>query len=86
MSTFSRQRTRMRMTGIGALMALLAVVVLAACGGSSSGGSSSASAVSSGSLSKAASNPNATIIVNYAIAPATLDPDFTEANQEVGID
>ena len=43
------------------------------------------SSSSSAGLSKAASNPNATMVVNFAIAPATLDPDFTEANQEVGI-
>ncbi|MHB1807732.1 MAG: ABC transporter substrate-binding protein, partial [Solirubrobacteraceae bacterium] len=62
---------------------------LAACGSSGGGGSSATSnsaATSSGGLSKAASNPNATIVANFAVAPATLDPDFTEANQEVGID
>jgi len=68
----------------GALMALAAVVVLAACGSSSNSSTSSSS--SSGGLSTAASNANATMIVNFAVAPATLDPDFTEANQEVGID
>lgn len=26
------------------------------------------------------------MVVNFALAPATLDPDFTEANQEVGLD
>jgi peptide/nickel transport system substrate-binding protein len=86
MNRNSRQRRRARSTGSGALVAVAAALVLAACGGSSSSNSSSTSNASSGSLSKAASNPNATMVVNFAVAPATLDPDFTEANQEVGID
>lgn len=65
--------------GTGVLMAVGAVLVLAACG-------SSSKSSSSGKLSSTASNPNATMVVNFAVAPATLDPDFTEANQEVGID
>jgi peptide/nickel transport system substrate-binding protein len=71
-------------TGAGALTAVAAALLLAACGGSSS--SSNTSNASSGSLSTAASDPDATIVVNFAVAPATLDPDYTEANQEVGID
>src|ERR1700690_851165 len=82
MNRDSRQGARAAKMGVGGLLALVAVLVLAACGSSSNSSSSS----SSGGLSKAASNPNATIIVNFAVAPATLDPDFTEANQEVGID
>jgi peptide/nickel transport system substrate-binding protein len=80
MNRDSRRGAPTAKMGAGSLLALLAVLVLAACGSSSSSGSSSAG------LSKAASNPNATMIVNFAVAPATLDPDFTEANQEVGID
>lgn len=81
MNRISRWGARARMTTTGALMGLLAALLLAACGSSSSSPSSN-----SGALSKTASNPNATMVVNFALAPATLDPDFTEANQEVGID
>lgn len=84
MNGISRRRTRTSSLGAGALLALVAALVLAACGSSSS--SSSNSSASAGSLSTAPSNANATIVANFAVAPATLDPDFTEANQEVGID
>ena len=84
MKRISSGRTLARSTIAGTLLAVMAALVLAACGSSSN--SSSSSNASSGSLSKAASNPNATIITNFAVAPATLDPDFTQANQEVGID
>jgi peptide/nickel transport system substrate-binding protein len=82
MNRDSRRGAPTAKTGTGVLLALVAVLFLAACGSSSNSSSGS----SSGGLSKAASNPNATMIVNFAVAPATLDPDFTEANQEVGID
>lgn len=82
MNRISRRRTRTRSLGAGTLLALAAALVLAACGSSSS----SSSNASAGSLSTAPSNANATIVTNFAVAPATLDPDFTEANQEVGID
>jgi peptide/nickel transport system substrate-binding protein len=85
MNRIVRRPGRGSLSGIGALMALAAVFVLAACGSSSSSSAGSSSSASSGSLSTAPSNPNATLIANFAIAPATLDPDYTEANQEVGI-
>jgi peptide/nickel transport system substrate-binding protein len=84
MNRIPRQRRRTPATAAAALVAIAAALLLAACGSSSS--SSKTSNASSGSLSKAASNANATIVVDFAVAPATLDPDFTEANQEVGID
>jgi len=76
--------------GAGVLIGILCAVVFAACGGSpgsssSSSGSESESG-SSGSLSTAASDPNATMIVDVATPVATLDPTFTFANQEVGLD
>ncbi len=87
----STPRRRTTRAAAAAVLALATAAVLAACGSSSSPSSTSTStssgaAASSGGLSKAASNPNATMVVNYAVPPATLDPDFTEANQEVGID
>jgi peptide/nickel transport system substrate-binding protein len=84
MNRIPRQRRRTPATAAAALVAIAAALLLAACGSSSSSGKTSNG--SSGSLSKAASNANATIVVDFAVAPATLDPDFTEANQEVGID
>lgn len=72
---------------IAAVAVIVAALTLAACGGgsdSSSGGSSSPE--SSGGLSTTASDPNATMIVNVATPVATLDPSFTFANQEAGID
>jgi peptide/nickel transport system substrate-binding protein len=85
MSRMIRKHGRRPLRSAGALMGLAAVLVLAACGSSSSSSTGSSSSASSGALSTAPSNPNATLIANFAIAPATLDPDYTEANQEVGI-
>jgi peptide/nickel transport system substrate-binding protein len=69
------------------IAALLAVLLLAACGSSSSSSSSGSSSSSSGSgLSKAASNPNATLIVNNAVPIATLDPGLTTNDQDPGFD
>jgi peptide/nickel transport system substrate-binding protein len=67
------------------LVAIAATFALAACGGSSSS-SSSGSGSSSGSLSAEAGDPNATLIANVATPVATLDPAFTYANQEAGLD
>ena len=88
--------TRMNWKGrLGARVSLLAALgvlaslALAACGGSSGSESSSGGSTpseSSGELSSAASDPNATLIVNVATPVATLDPSFTYANQEVGLD
>jgi peptide/nickel transport system substrate-binding protein len=61
--------------------ATAAALALGACGDSSSSSSSS-----SGSLSTAKSDPNATLLANVATPVATLDPTFTYANQEAGID
>src|SRR5277367_5809199 len=61
--------------------AIAVALALAACGSSSN----SSSTASSG-LSKSTGASSAPLIVNFALAAATLDPDFTEANQEVGID
>lgn len=66
------------------LVVTAASLALAACGGSSNSSSSSGS--SSGALSTAPSDPNATLIANVATPVATLDPSFTYANQEVGLD
>src|SRR6476660_9464539 len=78
---------RRRRALVAAATALLAALVLAACGSSSSSSSSGSSgASSSGSLSKAASNPNATLIVNNAVPIATLDPNFTTNDQDPGFD
>ncbi len=82
MNRIERRVARGPMKGMCALTGIAAVLALAACGSSSS----SSTSTSSAGLSTAPSNPNATIVTNFAIAPATLDPDFTEANQEVGID
>ena len=73
-----------RIGSIGIPLALCAMLALAACGGSSSSSGSSGNA-STGGLSTTASNPNATMVVNFSVPPATLDPDYEEANQEVGI-
>ena len=78
---------RRRRALVAAATALLAALVLAACGSSSSSSSSGSSgASSSGSLSKAASNPNATLIVNNSVPIATLDPSFTTNDQDPGFD
>jgi peptide/nickel transport system substrate-binding protein len=63
---------------------IAAALGLAACGDSSSSSSGSASA--SGALSTAKSDPNATLLANVATPVATLDPTFTYANQEAGLD
>jgi peptide/nickel transport system substrate-binding protein len=42
--------------------------------------------VSAGALSKAAGNPNATLIVNNAVPIATLDPGLTTNDQDPGFD
>jgi peptide/nickel transport system substrate-binding protein len=67
------------------------MVVLTACGSSSNStstgsSSSSGSGSSSGGLSKAASNPNATLIVNNSVPVATLDPNLTTNDQDPGFD
>jgi peptide/nickel transport system substrate-binding protein len=62
--------------------AVTVALFLAACGSSSSSTGTS----SSTGLSKSTATSNAPLVVNFALAAATLDPDFTEANQEVGID
>ncbi|MBS1862301.1 MAG: ABC transporter substrate-binding protein [Actinobacteria bacterium] len=79
----AKSRVAWTILGIGVLAAL----VLSACGGSSGGSSSGgAPTASSGALSTSKSNPNATMIVNVATPIATLDPTFTLATQEVGLD
>jgi peptide/nickel transport system substrate-binding protein len=70
--------------GILAVAFTTAALALSACGGSSDSSNSSGS--SGGALSGGASNPNATLIVNVATPVATLDPSFTFANQEAGLD
>lgn len=74
----------------GVFIGIAAAVFLAACGGSSDSssgsGSGSEASSSSGALSTAASDPNGTLIVNVATPVATLDPAFTFANQESGLD
>jgi peptide/nickel transport system substrate-binding protein len=80
--------------GAGVLVGILCAALLAACGGGSSSSSSSSSGSeggseptgSSGALSSGASDPNATLIVDVATPNATLDPSFTFANLEVGLD
>lgn len=76
--------------GAGLLVGIAAALLLAACGGSSSSSSTSGSgsepSASSGALSTAASDPNGTLIVNVSTPVATLDPAFTFANQEAGLD
>lgn len=66
-----------------AVMGLAAVLCLAACGSSSSS-SSSTSSTSSTSLTSAASNPNATLVVNNSVPVATLDPGLTTNDQDPG--
>lgn len=63
---------------ISALIGIAAVLALAACGSSSSS--------SSGSLSKAASRFDSTLIVNNAVPIATLDPGLTTNDQDPGFD
>jgi peptide/nickel transport system substrate-binding protein len=71
--------------GLIAALGIAAAMLLAACGSSDSSSSSNASS-GSGSLSTAKSDPNATMVVNVATPVSTLDPAFTYANQEVGLD
>jgi peptide/nickel transport system substrate-binding protein len=84
MKSRRRSGTRLGHAFLLATTALAAVLLLAACGSSSSSSSSGAS--SSGGLSKAASNPNATLIVNNAVPIATLDPGLTTNDQDPGFD
>jgi peptide/nickel transport system substrate-binding protein len=78
---------RTRRVILTATVALVAAIVLAACGSSSSSSSSNSSGSASGSgLSKAASDPNATLIVNNAVPIATLDPGLTTNDQDPGFD
>jgi peptide/nickel transport system substrate-binding protein len=82
---------RTRRATLATAIAIAAAVVLAACGSSSSSSSSSSStsassASSGGGLSKAASDPNATLIVNNSVPIATLDPNFTTNDQDPGFD
>ena len=86
MKSTSRLLARARRLALAAAAALAAVLLLAACGSSSSSSSSSSGSSSSGGLSKAASNPNATLIVNNAVPIATLDPNFTTNDQDPGFD
>src|SRR5467141_3563028 len=79
-----RPNARARHAGLSVATAAVAVLVLAACGSSSSSSTSGSS--SSGGLTKAASNPNATLIVNNAVPIATLDPTFTTTDQDPGFD
>jgi peptide/nickel transport system substrate-binding protein len=84
----AKSRIAWALLGVGVLAAL----ALSACGGSSGGSSSSSGggsgepASSSGELSSATSDPNATMVVDVATPIATLDPTFTLATQEVGLD
>jgi peptide/nickel transport system substrate-binding protein len=71
--------------GLIVALGIAASLLLAACGSSDSSSSSNASS-GAGSLSSAKSDPNATMIVNVATPVSTLDPAFTFANQEVGLD
>jgi peptide/nickel transport system substrate-binding protein len=80
---------RRRRALVAVATALVAALVLAACGSSSSSsssGSSGSGGSGSGALSKAASNPNATLIVNNAVPIATLDPGLTTNDQDPGFD
>lgn len=82
-----RPVARVRRAVLVATAALTAAILLAACGSSSSSSSSSSGgASSSGGLSKAASDPNATLIVNNSVPIATLDPNFTTNDQDPGFD
>lgn len=81
MNRISREGTRGGLRGMCALLGTAAVLVLAACGSSSSSSSSS-----SAGLSKATSDPNATLIVNNSVPVATLDPGLTTNDQDPGFD
>jgi peptide/nickel transport system substrate-binding protein len=66
-----------------ALLAIAGVLMLAACGSSSSSSAPAHASASSG-LSTAATDPNATVVVDSAVAPAQLDPTQSETNLEIG--
>src|SRR5271166_6269365 len=70
--------------GASTLLGVAAVLALAACGSSSSSSSSTSSSATG--LSKAASNPNATLIFNNSVPVATLDPNLTTNDQDPGFD
>jgi peptide/nickel transport system substrate-binding protein len=87
MKSTAASGARMRRVILAGTMAIVTAIVLAACGSSSSSSSSSSSGTASSSgLSKAASNPNATLIVNNAVPIATLDPGLTTNDQDPGFD
>lgn len=77
---------RTRRLILATAIAIVSAVVLAACGSSSSSSTSASSASSGTGLSKAASDPNATLIVNNSVPIATLDPNFTTNDQDPGFD
>jgi peptide/nickel transport system substrate-binding protein len=82
MNRKSTHATRAPLGGVSAAVGLVAVLALAACGSSSSSSSSSSSA----GLSKAATNSEATLIVNNSVPVATLDPGLTTNDQDPGFD
>jgi peptide/nickel transport system substrate-binding protein len=82
MNRKSTHARRAPLGGISAAIGLVAVLVLAACGSSSSSSSSS----SASGLSKAATNTEATLIVNNSVPVATLDPGLTTNDQDPGFD
>jgi peptide/nickel transport system substrate-binding protein len=91
MNRMERMDSAVGVRWIAGLIAVAATVALSACGGSSGGSSSgsgggSAEPSASAALSTATSDPNAQMIVDVATPVATLDPTFTLANQEVGLD
>lgn len=86
---------KLRAWAATAVLALLAAILLSACGGSSSSSGGSSSSADGGeaaepeggtALTATESDPNGTLIVNVSTPNATLDPAFTFANTEVGID
>lgn len=91
-----RSKSKLRGWTAAAAIALLAAILLSACGGSSSssssgggtsaGGGEPAEAEGGTALAATKSDPEGTLIVNVATPNATLDPSFTFANTEVGID
>ncbi|HWD10977.1 MAG TPA: ABC transporter substrate-binding protein [Solirubrobacteraceae bacterium] len=82
MNRKSTHATRAPLGGISAAIGVVAVLALAACGSSSNSSSSS----SSSGLSKAATNSEATLIVNNSVPVATLDPGLTTNDQDPGFD
>src|SRR5262249_24298278 len=79
----TRRPARPGRLGLAIGAASAAVLLLAACGSSSSDSSGASSGGgTSGALSKAASNPSATLIVNNAVPIATLDPNLTTNDQD----